>query len=766
MNERSQTVSVKNPVGDLLERVRAEAPNLAASNTSAALEQAGSRINDPLAAVICEVAAHYGRPVAEEVLVAGLALVDGRLPREHMPDAAARAGFVCEPSNARVRDLKDHDLPVVIFGRDGELQVLWKIERNRFGKATRAVVTTPESHRSPIEVGAQDLKEMSPRETVKLRPFTVPRDREDGAQTKRESNWFFAAFRESRRIYAEAILATVVINVLALAMPLFSMNVYDRVLPNAAEATLWALAIGVLLAIAFDFLIRTLRAHFVDAASRRADVRLAALIHSRLVGARLSMRPAAAGVRANTVREFETLREFLNSATLAAFGDLPFLVLFIAVIWIVAGPLAFIVAASIPIILLFGWLTQRALHRLVFDSFRETAQKNAVVVETLVGLEAIKAAGAESWAAQNWERSVAEHVRTGLKIRRTSNLGQHVVHATQMLVQVAVVVGGFYLVSAGQITMGALIAATILSGRALSPLAQVAMLLSRFNQARIAYACLNDMVTAPQERPTGATLLAKRRYDGEVAFEKVTFQYAPEDPPALADFDLRIAPGERVALLGGIGSGKTTALKLVHGLYLPTSGRVLVDGISVSQIEPSLLRANVGLLLQGGELFHGTIRENIMLSDSGASEDAVLQAARTAGALEWIGRMPQGFDTQLRERGHGLSGGQRQGIALARSLLRKPRILLLDEPTSEMDGRTERIVIQRLMAALAGRTLLLVTHRPVLLDLVDRIVVVENGRKIEDGPKEYVLDKLRTIAAARGPQEANSPTRTGTAEAP
>ncbi|MEM1370717.1 MAG: ABC transporter transmembrane domain-containing protein, partial [Pseudomonadota bacterium] len=587
------------------------------------------------------------------------------------------------------------------------------------------------------------------------------------------------AFRQCRPIYAQAILATLVINTLALAMPLFTMNVYDRVLPNAAEATLWALGFGVLLAIVLDFILRTLRAYFVDAASRSADVRLSNLIYARLLGAQTPKAIQSTGVRANTMREFETLREFFNSATLTAFGDLPFLLLFVAVIYYVAGPLAWLVLAAIPVVLFVAWLTQRALQRLIAVSFQQTAQKNAVVTETLAGLETIKVAGGESWAARKWEASVAEHVRTGLKIRQVTNLGQHTIQMIQTAVQVLIVFAGFYLIQAGEMTMGALIAATILSGRALAPLAQAATLLVRANQARIAYATLNEFVTAPQERrytreaqtkhrPTDQGLsnnhvsqrksgggqlhcgmIVPSQWAGEINFEDVTFRYDDEAAPALDAVSLRIGPGERVGLLGPIGSGKSTALKLIHGIYRPDAGRVLIDQFAVSQLDPSELRSNVGLLLQGGDLFHGTLRENITMGAAGVDDTALIDAIKTAGAAGWIGRLPLGLDTLIRERGAGLSGGQRQSIALARACLGEPKILLLDEPTSDMDARTEATVLQRLKATLNNRTLLIVTHRPAPLELVDRLIVFDSGRVLHDGNKASVLKDLREQPATK-----------------
>jgi len=465
-----------------------------------------------------------------------------------------------------------------------------------------------------------------------------------------------------------------------------------------------------------------------------------------LLGARLPERPVSAGVRANTLREFETLREFFNSATLTAFGDLPFMLLFLIAIWAVGGPLVLIALAAIPIVIGAGWMTQRALTKLTQEQFKETAQKNAVVVETLVSLEAIKAAGAESWAAAKWEGAVAEHVRTGLEIRHLSNLGMNIVQSSQTVIQVVMIIVGFYMVAAGQITTGALIASTMLAGRVLGPIGQIAMLVSKLHQTKIAFDQLSQIVSAPQERPVGKTFLAKANFEGAIAFEGVSFAYDKDAAPALKDISFDIQPGERVAIIGGIGSGKTTLLKLVQALHQPTGGRVLIDGATVGQYDPALLRANVALLLQDTDLFHGTIRSNIALADPGAPDDMVLAAAYAAGAADWIGRLPQGYETPIRERGAGLSGGQRQSVALARALLRQPRMVLLDEPTSGMDGRSESLVIQRLSAYLKNRTLIVVTHRPAMLELATRVIVLEGGKKLLDGPKASVLEKLRQMS--------------------
>ncbi len=702
-------------------------------------------IGDVLSLVLADVASHYGRRMSAPALTAGLPLVNGHLPLEHLGLAAARAGLYADVVARDIVMLQPTDLPLAVLTRDGGAEIVWSLERAVKGATTSFTISMAGQAGQRSSISADEFATRATGYIIRIVPRAVAIG-DDGAQRRAlGKGWLWAAFRGSRRIYAEAIAATVAVNLLALAMPLYTMNVYDRVLPNAATETLWALSIGVILATLFDLVIKLLRGTLVDAASGRADVVLANFIYGRLLGARLSETPPAAGVRANTLREFETLREFLNSATLTTFGDLPFVILFVGMVGVVAGPLVFILLAGIPILLGLGWLTQRTLRRLSENQFTQTAQRNAIAVETLIGLETLKSAGAESFAATLWERSVADGVRTSLKIRKISNKGQNAIFAAQTIIQVAMVMAGFYLVVAGSITSGALIAGTMLAGRALQPLSQMAMLIARLHQTRIAYRSLSEIVHAPQERPDTAQFLSEAPTRGAITFDAVSFSYQKDAPPALRDVSFQIEAGERVAIVGVIGTGKTTVLKLIQALFLPQAGRVLVDGLPVSQIDPVLLRRATTMALQDAELFQGTIRSNIALADPTASDVRILAAAENAGALEWIMRLPKGLDTPVRERGSGLSGGQRQSVTLARALLADACVVLLDEPTSDMDARTEQAVLHRLRGGLDGRTLVLVTHRPALLELVDRMIVLDDGRKLLDGPKGAVLAALGSM---------------------
>ncbi len=713
--------------------------------SGAAKASAGPRGPDRLVAAIGAIARHYGRPTSPAILTDGLPLTHGHLAFEHLELAAHRAGLSIEPADTSNRALDQSLLPALHIDPEHAVAIVWELTADGTDEPG-SVITRP---------GVSDERSLVPTSSLSTpgSRLVVIRPQDTGTGTSQSSgvsaplDWFLPSFKASRGIYREAILATIAINVLALAMPLFTMNIYDRVLPNAAAETLWALSIGVMLATIFDLVIKVLRAQTLDLAGQRADVTLATFIFGRVLGARLSNGPASTGVKANTLREFDTLREFFNSVALTAFGDLPFLVLFLVMIAVVAGALVLVPLAAIPLILVVAWATQKRIAKLTESQFRETAIKNAVAVEALAGMETIKASGAESWFASKWERAVASGIRTGNAIRHQSTIGLNILFALQTVVQIVMIIVGFYMVAAGSMTTGALIAATMLAGRAMQPLGQAAALIARFNQARMAYQMLDQFVQAPQERLDTTPMLAPEHIRGAIEFDKVTFAYDKDTPPALRELSLAIKPGERIAIVGGIGSGKSTILRLLHGMSAPDDGRVLLDGLPVTHIDPAVLRRNVALAMQGADLFQGTLRENITLGDPGATQDAIVRAARLSTALDWITRLPKGLETHIRERGAGLSGGQKQTLILARALLSRAPVLMLDEPTSDMDAATEAEIVRRLAEGLEGRTLVIVTHRPAALELVDRVIALDAGRKVIDAPKASALASMSVMAS-------------------
>lgn len=698
--------------------------------------------DDSLLAAVMALARHYRMsPVAGRIL-SGLPLEQGRLEAKHLVEAAGRAGLRLRRFPGHIKTLQHHHLPALGVEDNGNTLLILAVDDGG------VLVQSPSQSLGPSTDTSAAGRRVPVTDLVRdgIRLYLVaPRGIESESTPADMVRHTTIAGNQS--LYMQAIIATIVVNLIALALPLYTMNVYDRVLPNGAVATLIALSIGAAIAGLFDVTLRTLRQVLLDTASRRADMTLAMRVFGRVLGAKVAPRSSSVGVQASTLREFETLREFYASMTLTAFGDIPFAILFIAVIGYVGGYLAIVPIVAFPLVLLAVLATQRPLARLNEQAFKGAANKNAVLVETLTGMETVKGLGAESWAASRWERSFAEHLRLSNAMRFYSTLGLNIVALAQTIATIAMIVLGAFLVSNGQITAGALMAAMMLLSRALSPLSQIAGLASRLHQARTAQVALQQMVEAAQEREDGAELIALPRLQGNIEFESVRFAYDQDRGAILDGVGLSIKGCERIGVIGVIGSGKSTLLKLITKLHEPGEGRVLLDGVGLSAIDPAWLRIHTGYLGQEAVLFQGSIRENLTIHRPYVSDADLLFAADAAGALDWIGRLPKGLDTRLGERGAGLSGGQKRSLALARALVGRPKLLLLDEPTSEMDSRTEARVIEKLKADLAGRTLIVVTHRPAMLELVDRLVVINSGKIVADGPKAIVLDQLKQQAA-------------------
>ncbi|MCZ6454652.1 MAG: type I secretion system permease/ATPase [Alphaproteobacteria bacterium] len=718
--------------------------------------------DEPLIKCLAHMARHYGNPQPAEALVAGLPIAEQGLSWETFERASDRAGLNIERVNHKLRKFGAQELPAILIMKDGKAVVLTGIKKVGKKKATYwAEIVDPAqgpatggASVSPVERTFDELGRDYSGNAILVRPDTEAEDIIDGVSGKSPNAWFWSAFLPNAWIYRQVLLGTVFINLFALTMPLFIMNVYDRVVPNNAVETLWVLAIGVAVAGGLDFVLRGLRSYFVDIASRRADVTLANRIFDRVLGAGLAYKGQSSGARANVLREYETLRDFFNSATLSTFGDIPFILLFVGVIWLIAGNIAMVPLLTVPIVITVVLLTQIPLNRIIAQSFATAAEKNSVLFETLNGLETLKSLGAESWAADKWERSVAESIRTSVKSRLISSISLNIVVVAQVFSAVAIMIMGVAAIHEGKITAGALIAAIILSARTIAPLGQVAGVVSQLYRARLAYKALRMVMEAPQERPPKARFVYKPSLDGDIAFRDLTFTYPGEKTPAIKDISFAIKAGEKVAILGPIGSGKSTVLKLLLKLYEPDSGSVMLDDIDASHIDPAMIRANVGYMPQNAQLFSGTIRTNITLHAPQSGDEELVRAARQSGALDWINQRSAGFDAAVGERGDGLSGGQRQSVALARAFLRDPPVLLLDEPTSDMDSMSERVFIDHMKAEAADKTVIVVTHRPALLELVDRIIVLDRSGVQADGPKDKVMAALQRRSTQKKTQQA------------
>jgi ATP-binding cassette subfamily C protein LapB len=559
----------------------------------------------------------------------------------------------------------------------------------------------------------------------------------------KHQHWFWGVIAESRPLYNDVLLAALLANTFALGMPLFVMNVYDRVVPNHAFETLWVLALGLMIMLISDLVLRTLRGRFVDLASSRADVKLSAFIMERVLGMRMEQRPVSAGSFASNLRAFESVRDFIGSATVVAFIDLPFALIFMLVIgWISWYMLIPLVIGAI-VMVFYALIVQGRMHELAEITYRAGAQRNATLIEGLVGFETIKALAAEAPIQRKWEKSAALLARVGAQLRLLSSTASNTSAFVQQFINLVIIIIGVYLISERELTLGGLIACTMLASRAMAPVGQVAGLLVQYHTAATALTSLNEMMTREVERPADTTFISRGRLKGEVEFRDVSFTYPGQSAPALRKLSFKLKPGEKVAILGRIGSGKTTLEKLILGLYQPTEGAVLVDGIDLRQLDPAELRRQIGYVQQDVMLFYGSLRENITLGAPLADDTDIVKAAEIGGILSLVNQHPKGFDMLVGERGESLSGGQRQGVAIARAVINDPPILLLDEPTSSMDFSSEDDIKRRLAEFAIDMTVILISHRTSLLDLAERIIVMDGGLIMADGPKEQVVTALR-----------------------
>lgn len=690
---------------------------------------------DSWLACLLALAELHHRQASPSALTAGLPLVDGRLTPELFARAAERAGLASRLVRCKRFNFGKLKLPAVLLKKDGGATLLVSCEKSGCN-------VLPSGGNEPVLMPWKEIKLHHTGDAFVVEPTYALDDRTGEITKKSSSSWFWHGLLENRRIYSDVLLAALFVNLFTLATPLYVMNVYDRVVPNQTLDTLWAMTAGVLLVLVFDFLLRMLRAYFLDVAGKRVDTSLSAILFSHVMAVRPAQWPTSSGSLASTMREFETLRDFVTSATLATLVDLPFLFMFIVVIWMLGGELAVIPLAVLPMVIVAGLLLQIPLAIEAQKNYSELAQKQALLVEAVEGMEAIKVATAEGAIQAKWEGISNRGAISGLRSRLISTLMINYTATIQQLAYVATVVGGVYLISQNRMTVGSVIACSILVSRGLAPVGQIASLMSRFQSSRAALRGLNKLMHLESERPDGSSFLHRPKLAGDIVFEQVGFHYPAQKGQALKDINFKIAAGERVAILGKIGSGKSTLQRLVLGLYHPDSGSVQVDGIDVRQIDPADLRRNIAYVSQEPRLFYGTIRENIALGRPGASDDQVLAAARAAGVDAFVKNHPSGYGMAIGEGGKGLSGGQRQAVNIARALMGDPPILLFDEPTGPMDYNTEQTFINTMRAYLPGRTLLLVTHKPSMLILVDRIIVLDGGAVVADGPREQVMQAL------------------------
>jgi len=695
--------------------------------------------HDPLLDCLVELTRIHGRPSTRAALITGLPLENGLLTPSLFWRAAARAGLSAKLVRRPLERLDTLLLPAVLLLKGEEACVLLGWDDS----GANARLLFPDTGQGTVSLSRSELAERYAGISIFARPHFRFDKRTPQVGEVKLRHWFWGALADQWPVYRDVLAAAFLINLMALSLPLFTMNVYDRVVPNHAMETLWVLALGVAIVIAVDMVLRTLRGYFIDLASARIDMQLSAKIMERVLGVRMESRPAAVGSFASNLRSFESVRDFITSATVTTFIDLPFALLFLLVIGIIAWPLILPVLAAMVIVLVYAYILQHKMHELSETTYRAGALRNATLIESLTALETIKTQGAESIMQAKWEKSVAFVARINNQMRFLSAAATNGAMEIQQLVNVAVIIGGVYLIGEGQLSMGGLIACTMLSSRAVAPLGQVVGLLMQYHNAKVALTSLEQVMANPVERPADANFVHRPELRGNIEFREVQFGYPNTQVSALKGVSFNIKEGEKVVVIGRIGSGKTTLQKLLMGLYQTTGGAVSIDGVDVRQLDPADLRRNIGYVAQDVTLFYGTLRDNISIGAPYADDAAILAAAEAGGLSDFVNRHPDGFDMMIGERGESLSGGQRQGVAIARAFLMDPPILLLDEPTSAMDFSSETQFKQRLKTVAAHKTVIIVTHRNSLLDLATRVIVLDDGKVVADGPRDQVIQALQ-----------------------
>ncbi|HZX50598.1 type I secretion system permease/ATPase [Pseudomonas sp. XK-1] len=695
------------------------------------------RYDDPLLDSLLSLCSLHQKSVSRAMLTAGLPLPEQRLSPELLARAAARAGLQGRWLRRGLDKIPELAMPALLLLREGRSALLLG-----WDEQGRARVMPSESEGGEVRVNAEVLAKDYSGQVFFAQPLHKF-DFNRGELIPRATSWFRDTLKRSRWLYIDAIAASFLINLIGLATPLFVMNVYDRVVPNQAEATLWVMAIGITGVFFFDLLLKTLRGLCLDLAGKKTDLIISATLFERIVGMAMKFRPARVGSFAQNIHEFQSLRDFLASLTLASVIDLPFTLLILAVIAMIGGHLVWIPILAFPLVALIGWALQRPLADTMQRSMALAAERQSSLIESLAGLDAVKVNNAESERQYIWEQTIGTLSRLELRARMLSSLAMNSTMLLQQLAGVVVIVLGVYQIMAGNLSMGGLIACYMLSSRALGPLTQISGLLTRYQQAKVTLESVNQMMELPQERHEDERPLKRQSLQGAVEFRQVDFHYPDQQQAALQKISLVVRPGEKIGIIGRSGSGKSSLAKLIVGLYQPDGGSLLVDGIDVRQLDVSDLRYNIGYVPQDIQLFSGTLRDNLVSGARYVEDELVLQASELAGVHEFARLHPKGYELQVGERGQNLSGGQRQNIALARALLLDPPILLLDEPTSAMDNSGEERLKQRLSAVIGTKTLLLVTHRASMLSLVDRLIIVDRGQIIADGPKGSVMEALK-----------------------
>ncbi|MEN3977875.1 type I secretion system permease/ATPase [Acinetobacter sp. CWB-B33] len=684
---------------------------------------------------VLTIAKHYRMEPSEERLRLQLDWNPNQTVDEVLGTVCRQIGLSLRKSSFSEDVLNPWRLPVIIEMQNGQVGVLDKVDAE--GNASIQF----SGDQGLAQVLTIDLLKQNTANVYILRPEKSIADvRVDEYVKPYEASWFWSIVLKDWKRYVDIMFASMMANILALATILFSMNVYDRVIPAQSIPTLWVLAGGVLIAAVFEFGLRVARIYLSDIIGKRADLKISDRVFGHALRIKNKERSKSTGTFISQIRELEGVRELVTSTTISAIADLPFFLLFLAIFWLIGGNLFWVMVLVVPMMIIPGILIQKPLAKLASEGMREGAIRNATLVEAVQGIEDIKLLRAESRFQNQWNHMNEVSADISMRQRKLVGMMTAWTQKIQGLTFAIVVLVGCFAVMKGDMTTGALVACSILSSRMLAPIAQIAGVLGRLQQAKVAKSSLDELMKKPVDQPEQAHLIHRPAIMGHYELNNVIFQYEQDDERAsLAIPKLEIKPGEKIAILGRNGAGKSTLLQLLSGMQEPVQGKIKLEGIDLGLIDPSDVRRDMGLLNQNAHLFFGSVRENLKLGAPLANDDEILHVLKITGALNFVMDKKEGLDYQILEGGIGFSGGQRQALLLTRLLLRQPNILLLDEPTAAIDDVSEKMLIDQLKAWLGQRTLVIATHRRAVLELVDRIIVVHEGRIVMDGPKEQVL---------------------------
>ena len=686
------------------------------------------------------------KPYSKDALISGLPIKDAKITPEIFQRAAERANLNANFKERALQDISNLVLPCILVLKDRKACILEKIDKD----LGQAEIIDPDASEGKITLSLEKLEASYTGYAVYLTQRQHHDKKRENLLGFEEGHWFWSTLWKSKSIYRDVLIASMLINIFIIATPLYIMNVYDRIVPNNAVESLWVLSIGIGVIYLFDLILKYLRSYFLEIAGKKSDIIMSSKLFEQTLGLTMPNRVGSIGAFANILREFDSIRSFFTSGTIASLIDLPFVIIFLLVVYYISGLIVLVPITIILLILIYSFFMMKPIQRSIEATYQANNEKNAILIETLTAMDTIKSLGVEARSQWQWEQAVGEIAHVTIKSKM---LQASIGRTTEFLSQistVAIVITGVYMITDGDLTMGGLIAAVLLSQRAVTPMGQFANLITSYQQTKTALNSLNELMEREIERPRSKRFIQHPCFEGKIEFHNVTFTYPGETKPALDNVSFVIEPGDRVAIIGRIGSGKSTIQKLMLGFYKPDKGSILIDGIDITQIDPAELRRNMNYVQQDVTLFSGDVRENIAYRAPYIEDSKILRAAKISGVDDFVKTHPAGYSMRITEGGKSLSGGQRQSIGIARALLVDAAFYLFDEPTNAMDAKSEQTLIDRLDKDVLKNTTIVVTHKMSILKLTDRLMVMDGGKLLADGSKEDVLAALQSGQIAKG----------------